>query len=133
MVNWTQNQKQLIEVLQGTGPSHTNLEKILPADRTYRCHTCHKAETAIELIDGKCPDCHNKVLIMCPLDHCDCGHDIVSGIETCPICGDYICPECGSHDVVASSRVTGYLSPVNNWNAGKQQELTDRQQTTNFS
>ena len=40
------------------------------------------------------------------------------------------CPECGSHDVVQISRVTGYLQEVSGWNAGKQQELKDRARYT---
>ena len=36
-------------------------------------------------------------------------------------------PGCGSHDVTQISRVTGYLQEVSGWNAGKQQELKDRQ------
>ena len=42
------------------------------------------------------------------------------------LCGKPVCPECGSHDVVQVSRVTGYLQDVSGWNAGKQQELKDR-------
>jgi len=38
----------------------------------------------------------------------------------------FSCPECGSHDVVQISRVTGYMQDVAGWNAGKQQELKDR-------
>ena len=64
--------------------------------------------------------------LMCPLDHCHCNHEIISGIEYCPLCGQAVCPECGSHDVVQVSRVTGYLQDVSGWNAGKQQELKDR-------
>ena len=51
---------------------------------------------------------------------------VVTGIEYCPLCGQAVCPECGSHDVVQVSRVTGYLQDVSGWNAGKQQELKDR-------
>jgi anaerobic ribonucleoside-triphosphate reductase len=63
---------------------------------------------------------------MCPLDHCHCTHEIISGIEYCPLCGKAVCPECGSHDVTQISRVTGYLQDVSGWNASKQQELKDR-------
>jgi anaerobic ribonucleoside-triphosphate reductase len=42
------------------------------------------------------------------------------------MCGEAVCPECGSHDVTQISRVTGYLQDVSGWNAGKQQELKDR-------
>ena len=63
---------------------------------------------------------------MCPLDHCHCTHEIISGIEYCPLCGKPVCPDCGSHDVTQISRVTGDLQDVSGWNASKQQELKDR-------
>ena len=37
------------------------------------------------------------------------------------------CPECGSKNVYGMSRVVGYLTRINNWNAGKQAEFRDRQ------
>lgn len=96
----------------------------IPADqRRYKCHSCHQF-----VDETPCPSCGDKNLeIMCPLDSCGCSHDISPTIEYCPLCGDAICPECGSHDVVQISRVTGYLQDVSGWNAGKQQELKDRQ------
>ncbi len=36
------------------------------------------------------------------------------------------CPKCGSHNVDYLSRITGYLQSVSGWNAGKKQELLDR-------
>ena len=50
----------------------------------------------------------------------------VSGIELCPVCGNPMCPECGNHCVAQLSRVTGYLSSVDQWNNSKRQELLDR-------
>jgi anaerobic ribonucleoside-triphosphate reductase len=74
-----------------------------------------------------CPKCGETHLeVMCPLDHCHCNHEIISGIDYCPLCGKAVCPECGSHDVTQISRVTGYLQDVSGWNASKQQELKDR-------
>jgi hypothetical protein len=58
---------------------------------------------------------------------CTCHDDIHSGIKYCPVCGVPVCPVCGSADVVAISRVTGYLSDISGWGAGKRQELKDRQ------
>jgi len=97
-------------------------EDVPEEERRYKCHTCnHVVETA------PCPICGETELeIMCPLDHTHCPHDIVSGIDYCPLCGEPVCPECGSHDVSQISRVTGYLQDVSGWNAGKQQELKDR-------
>jgi ribonucleoside-triphosphate reductase len=37
------------------------------------------------------------------------------------------CPKCGSDNVQHLSRITGYLQNVEGWNAGKRQELKDRQ------
>ena len=36
-----------------------------------------------------------------------------------------ICPICGNRTEVYS-RIVGYMRPVNQWNAGKQQEFADR-------
>ena len=102
------------------------LDKIPKEERRYKCHTCH-----LIVDETPCPNCEEKqVVIMCPLDHCHCGHDIISGIKYCPLCGDPVCPDCGSHDISAISRVTGYLQDVSGWNAGKQQELKDRTRYT---
>jgi hypothetical protein len=57
---------------------------------------------------------------------CICHDDVHSGISYCPKCGAPVCPQCGSADVVAISRVTGYLSDISGWGAGKRQELKDR-------
>jgi hypothetical protein len=70
------------------------------------------------------------LVIMCPLDHCHCTHNITETIEYCPLCGEPVCPDCGSHDVSQVSRVTGYLADVAGWNQGKQQELKDRARYT---
>lgn len=55
-----------------------------------------------------------------------CGKEMVAGITTCPICGAYVCPECMNHSCIPLSRVTGYISSVDRWNASKQAELADR-------
>ena len=58
-----------------------------------------------------------------------CGKDMLSGIDTCPICGAYVCPVCMNHSCIPLSRVTGYIGAVDGWNASKQQELQDRVKT----
>lgn len=91
--------------------------------KRYKCPICHAAgfDTPV------CPDCGFKEpSLMCPLDHCGCSHDITSGVNECPICGDYICPECGSHDVTVITRITGYLNDLRGFNAAKAQEVKDR-------
>lgn len=76
----------------------------------------------------KCPECGEEVTLeeVCSLDHCHCSHDIVDGSAVCPECGSFICPICGAHNVEVVSRITGYIQPVNGWNAAKAQEFKDR-------
>jgi hypothetical protein len=79
------------------------LNKIPISERRYKCHTCHLIVDATP-----CPNCgESHLVIMCPLDHCHCGHDLITSHAYCPLCGEAVCPECGTHDVVAISRVTG--------------------------
>jgi len=114
-MHWSPEQLKLVEKLQ-------DLNEIPETERRYKCHTCH-----LVVDEMPCPNCGETSLeIMCPLDHCDCHHSIIESIEYCPLCGHAVCPECGSHDVMQISRVTGYLQDVAGWNAGKQQELKDR-------
>ena len=114
-MNWSPEQRKLAE-------KYPRREGIPLEERRYKCHTCH-----FVVNETPCPNCGESNLeLMCPLDHCGCHHTIVERIEYCPLCGQAICPECGSHDVVQISRVTGYMQDVAGWNAGKQQELKDR-------
>jgi RNA polymerase subunit RPABC4/transcription elongation factor Spt4 len=114
-MEWSAEHRKLAERFR-------KLSDIPVSERRYKCHTCH-----LIVPESPCPKCGESHLeIMCPLDHCDCSHEIISGIEYCPLCGSAVCPTCGSHDVVQISRVTGYLQDVSGWNAGKQQELKDR-------
>ena len=76
---------------------------------------------------SKCP-----VHIYIVHNHLNCGKDIVPGITTCEICGSYNCPSCGNHLVSPVSRITGYINSVDSWNAGKQQELSDRVKHNDF-
>lgn len=99
------------------------LEKLPLKYKRYKCPICFKAG----FIEKVCPSCGNdKTIIMCPLDHCHCSHEITETLAYCPICGEAVCPECGCHDVFQLSRVTGYIQDVAGWGAGKQQELKDR-------
>lgn len=114
-MDWTAEQRGLAEKFK-------TLADIPEKDRKYKCHTCH-----LIVEETPCPNCGETHLeLMCPLDHCNCTHEVIAGIEYCPLCGQAVCPECGSHDVTQISRVTGYLQDVSGWNAGKQQELKDR-------
>lgn len=41
------------------------------------------------------------------------------------------CPHCGSENVYAITRVTGYFSKTSMWNKGKIAELKDRERNVN--
>ncbi|MBP2029350.1 hypothetical protein J2755_000270 [Methanohalophilus levihalophilus] len=58
-----------------------------------------------------------------------CSQDTIPHIAQCPVCDQPICPDCMNHSVHQLSRVTGYVSNVSGWNAGKVQELKDRVRT----
>jgi hypothetical protein len=114
----------------GTIGNRDILKAIPLQERRYKCHTCHN------IVDtNPCPNCNETSLeILCPLDHCYCTHtDAMGTVKLCPLCGEVICPECGTHDVVVVSRVTGYLSDVSGWNRGKRAEFEDRVRYNNLS
>lgn len=83
-----------------------------------------------EARDGKLFECPNPG--DCPLAiwvaHHDkkCHRQQVPNTAACLLCGNPVCPDCMNHVVSQLSRVTGYLSTVENWNAAKQQEFKDR-------
>lgn len=52
--------------------------------------------------------------------------EFVSQTAICPLCNQPMCPVCKNHNVHQLSRVTGYMSDVDNWNEAKQQEFKDR-------
>ena len=134
-MNLSEDQKLIISKFEIKSPHIDNLKQIPEQFRDYKCFKCNHIVS-----ETPCPICGadgESVAIMCPLDHCHCSHEIISGIEYCPICGEPICPDCGSHDVFQISRVktgqvtnlcclTGYLQEVSGFNAGKQAELKDR-------
>lgn len=100
----------------------------------YKCHTCKKFLKPSRLLrrsgslNPYCPKCHGAVEQACPNDK-PCNHTMVAGVKKCDICGAYVCPICGGHNVSPISRITGYMSPIGSWGAGKRQEFEDRQRT----
>jgi len=125
MVDWKVDQQEIIQASSENRLGSLNLPK------RYKCIICSLVleDSAVETLEsGKvvCSICHQKVVPMCPLDHCHCSHDVISGLVYCPVCKEAICPECGSHDVEQISRVTGYLQAVSGWNPAKKAELIDR-------
>jgi len=132
-MRWTNEQQALIVKYRGTNaPSPTNLTRIPEGDRRYKCPVCHLVLSPADLDEGRCPVCGESagLRIMCPLDHTHCPHAVVESLAYCPLCGEPVCPECGSHDVSQMSRVTGYMAAVSGWNRGKAQELKDRARYT---
>lgn len=118
MVFWNNKQTAIIDTFRETG--------VVPT-ASMKCPTCRILVSKEHLVEGTCPTCGNANLEeACPLDHCNCTHGNHAKIEFCPICGKTVCPTCGSHDVVAVSRVTGYYADVMGWNESKRQELKDR-------
>jgi DNA-directed RNA polymerase subunit RPC12/RpoP len=117
--------------INSPGSKYEQFLKQIPTEhKRYKCYTCFAILDQPDLNDGKCPICGEKHIVeMCPLDHNGCKHEIMDKIAYCPICGKAICPECGDHNVVQISRVTGYLQDVSGWNNGKLQELKDRTRT----
>jgi len=97
----------------------------------YKCFNCFLIFEETEMEDELCPGCQTSHLLkkLCKNDPgvCKCALDTHPNVILCPICNDPICPECGSHDVVGVSRVTGYLSDVSGWRNSKKAEFKDRQ------
>lgn len=90
-------------------------------------------EWSKEFEDGK--QMHVREPTNCPVHlwvvHNDkaCGKELVPNTAVCPVCGNPCCPNCQNHSCLQISRVTGYLSDVSGWNAGKVAEFADRQRT----
>jgi hypothetical protein len=145
-MNWSPEQLKIIEKYTDVDISMVSKEKMwkssgdwksrIPLEKKrFKCFDCNHIIGAMDIVEkDTCPVCGKTNLVeMCPLDHCHCncnGGKPIIGIEYCPVCGDPICPECGTHDVSQISRVTGYLQDVNGFNEGKRQELRDRHRTT---
>lgn len=92
----------------------------------FKCNLCYLILNKEDLVEGNCPQCNKEVKKMCPEDHiCTCLEDVQDGVWICDTCGSFRC-KCGSHNVATHSRITGYLSEIKGWNAGKRQELLDR-------
>ena len=73
-----------------------------------KCPNCEKEFESEKKSDGK-----NLEIVKCP----HCGKTFSLGK----------CPHCGSTNVYGMSRIVGYFSKINNWNASKRAEFKDRQ------
>lgn len=94
----------------------------------FKCQNCKLILKDTDLIEGRCPECRQDVIEMCPNDTGSCSHGVVGGMKICELCGEFMCPICGAHDVEVLSRITGYYSPVSkgSWNSAKLEELKNR-------
>lgn len=96
----------------------------------YKCMNCFLGYVEEECVkEGKCPECGSTNLEKhCELDRpCRCGVAVHETITLCPKCDQPMCPECGCHDVVGISRITGYMSEYGGWINSKKAEFKDRQ------
>lgn len=96
----------------------------------YKCVDCFLGYVEEECVkEGKCPECGSTNLEKhCELDRpCRCGVAVHETITLCPKCDQPMCPECGCHDVVGISRITGYMSEYGGWINSKKAEFKDRQ------
>lgn len=94
-----------------------------------KCELCKIILDETDLIDEKCPECGQKPVLMCKNDRGICSHpgeDQFGVLLYCPLCGALCCPVCGCHDVMALSRITGYIQDIGGFNAAKAQEVKDR-------
>lgn len=128
-----------------------NFLRSLPENRTL--HKCGKCHYVFDISHGGqlniltilrtrsyvyCPNCLERDSeLICKVDaysiflklkgkKCRTG-EIIAGADICPVCNRSLCPQCMNHNVIALSRVTGYMSDIGGWNHAKRQELLDRQ------
>jgi hypothetical protein len=135
MVDYKDSELEIIAQFEQFNPRDgrtTKYEEFLASipqeKRRYKCMNCYKILNFSDLVDGKCPECNDDKALtqMCALDHNHCPHGVMETLAYCPVCGQPICPECGDHNVLQQSRITGYIQDVSGFNAAKQQELRDR-------
>lgn len=127
---------------------HQTLRDLPDNDSLFKCFRCRTifdiysgGLPVFMALSGKdgliCPECKSdSTELMCRVDayslhlklngfNCRKG-ELISGADICPICKMAMCPECGNHNCVSLSRVTGYIQDVSGWNEAKKQELMDR-------
>jgi hypothetical protein len=134
MVDYTDDEKEIIAQFEQFVPKNRTtkykefLATIPQEKKRYKCHTCYNILNYSDLVDGNCPVCKNALTLVekCPIDHNGCHHDVQPGVMVCPVCGEFVCTICHDHSVVTVSRITGYMSDISGWNAGKRAEFIDR-------
>lgn len=125
MAELNEEQLDLIERFKGKGLD-VAWDATSDELKRYKCNNCKSI-----VWETPCPNCGTIGLDkMCPIDHCHCSHDVVERIEFCPVCDAPVCPECKAHNVQIFSRITGYIQPLEGWNAAKKAEFRDRTRYT---
>jgi rubrerythrin len=134
---------------------HKRLRDIPENDSLFKCHKCKGifdiysgGVPVLMALSNKngiiCPECKSESTeLMCRVDaysiylklnRFDCRKGVlINGVDVCPICRTSMCPECGNHNVVSWSRITGYINDVSGWNEGKKEELMDRKRYEGMS
>lgn len=127
---------------------HKRYRKLPDNQSLFKCHKCKVifdiysgGLPVFMALSGKdgilCPECKsNSTELICRVDAYstylkvkgfNCRQRIlINGADICPVCHSSMCPECGNHNVVSWSRITGYLNDISGWNMAKKQELMDR-------
>lgn len=131
---------------------HRILRDLPENDSLFKCHRCKVifdiysgGVSVLMALSNKngilCPECKSESTeLVCKVDaysvflklkgfNCR-KEELINGADICPICKTSMCPECGNHNVVSWSRITGYLNDVSGWNMAKKQELMDRKRYT---
>lgn len=127
---------------------HQTLRDLPENDSLFKCYKC---KAIFDIYSGGlpvlmalsnkngiiCPECKSdSTELVCKVDaysvylklkgfNCRKGV-LINGADICPLCKTSMCPECGNHNVVSWSRITGYLNDISGWNMAKKQELMDR-------
>lgn len=127
---------------------HQRLRDLPDNESIFKCYKCKSifdiysgGLPVFMALSGKdgliCPECKSdSTELVCKVDaysiylklngfNCREGV-LINGADICPLCKTSMCPECGNHNVVSWSRITGYLNDVSGWNMAKKQELMDR-------
>jgi hypothetical protein len=102
------------------------IKELLDLSRKQLIEECLKYNKTLEEVPDIAPlECPVHIWVV---EHKQkCSRDTVPNTMLCPVCNNPCCPDCMNHKVEQISRVTGYLSNVEGWNAAKKQEFADRQ------
>jgi DNA-directed RNA polymerase subunit RPC12/RpoP len=139
LVNYSERDLRVIDAFKkfeyskdrNAGTKYQQFLKQIPENqKRYKCFNCFASFNGSDMVDDNCPECGTKNTIrqQCPIETITgCIHDKSEGFLECPVCGEFVCPQCLTmHSVLVISRVTGYLSDASGWSLSKRRELKDR-------